>query len=180
MFGYSRVEYEVFTLGRDIPREISAKVQVNTKICRLGELTARHWRRLRELQGTFGTLYLRLRYGSADTHVLLAFVEEELVHVEWIVPAQKIRKRYWFVENNSYSIISCLTAKKFRGRRIYTSQIQEVARSDIPAKAFWIWTATANIPSLKAIRKAGAVKVAELVQKKWFWGIISSIEYFPE
>jgi hypothetical protein len=180
MFGYSRIKHEVFRVSKELSDKVHTQVDINTQISRLNELTPKQWKQLRELQGQFSVLYLRLRYGSADTYILLAYVEEELVHVEWIVPANKIRGRYPFVTKDSYSIISCLTSQSFRGLGIYPSQIQEVVKSNIPAKLFWIWTAYSNVPSLRGIGKAGGVKVAEIVQKKWFWGCISYIKYFPK
>jgi hypothetical protein len=159
---------------------VSPKVSVDTEVVRIKHLTSLQWRHLKQLQGLLNVLYLRLRYGSADTRVLLAYSESALVHAEWIVPARKIRGRYPFVSTGSYAIISCLTSPRFRGLRIYPSQIQRVVKSSIATEEFWIWSASDNVASLKGIRKAGGAKVAELVQKKWFWGCMSRIEYFPE
>jgi len=178
--GCSRIKHEVFTLSRKLPDRVTAKVELSTKLLGLNELTSEHWRLLRGLQGRFTVLYLKWRYGSPQTYILLAYVDKTLVHIEWIVPARKIRFRYPFVTEDSYSIISCLTSQSFRGLGIYPSQIQKVVESDIPAKTFWIWTPSANAPSLKGICKAGGIKAAELVQKKWLWGCISHIEYFPK
>lgn len=180
MFGYSSIKHEVFTLPKNLSDKVTAKVELNTKLLHLNELTPKHWRQLKELQGRFAALYLRWRYGSPDTYILFAYVEETLAHIEWIVPSGKIRGRYPFVTEDSYAIISCLTLPRFRGLGIYSSQVQKVVESDIPARMFWIWTASTNMPSLKGIRKAGGVKVGEFVQKRWFWGCMSHIEYFTE
>jgi len=180
VFGYSQINHEVFIVTKALPANVGAALETNTRICRLNELTPREWAQIRKLQGRRAVLYLRLRYGSADTYILLSYVGEEPAHIEWIVPASKIRGRYPFVTKDSYSIISCLTAHSFRGLGIYPSQIRRVVESDIPARMFWIWTASTNTPSLKGIRKAGGAKVGELVQKKWFWGCISHIEYLPK
>ena len=181
MLGVSQVRNEVFVLTKGkISETFTAGVKATTNILPLCGLSKNQWRELSKLQSKAAIFYLRFRYGSPDTYILLAFVEGALAHVEWIVPARKIRSRYPFVTDGSYSIISCFTLQSIRGLGIYPSQIQKVVESNIPAKMFWIWTASTNIPSLRGIRKAGGVKVAELVQKKWLWGFISSIEYFPE
>lgn len=179
MFGYSSIKHEVFTLSKNLSDKVTAKVELNTKLLHLNELTPKHWRQLKELQGRFAALYLKWRYGSPETCILLAYIDKTLVHIEWMVPAGKIRRRYPFVTEDSYSIISCLTSENFRGLGIYSSQIQKVVESDIPAKMYWMWGTSTNVPSLKGIRKAGGVKVGEFVQKKWFWGCISRVEYFP-
>lgn len=181
MFGYSETNHVVFVLrAKEKRRPVTPAVEVDTKLLSMRALTRQQWKKVRRLQSPFRVWYLRFRYGSADTYMLLGFVEEKLAHIQWIVPASVIKSRYTFVSENSYSIISCLTSQSFRSLGIYPSQIQKVVESNIPAKTFWIWTASTNTPSLKGIRKAGGVKVAELVQKKWFWGCISHIEYFPE
>lgn len=180
MLGYSQTRNEVFTLPEKIPQKICPKVELNTKLLRLRAMTSQQWGRLKQFQGKFTAVYLRFRYGGPDTHVLLAFIEGKLVHVQWIVPAYKLKRRYRFVPDNSHSIISCLTRHDLRGLGIFPSQIQRVVESDIPAKLFWIWSASTNAPSLKGIRKAGGIKVGEFVHKKWFWGCVSHIKYFPK
>jgi len=181
MFGGSEATNDVFVLKKNgISDIVTSKAEVVTEILRLCALKRSWLRELKRLQGSTAVSYLKLRYGSGNTYVLLAYVDNTLAHVEWIVPAGKIRGRYPFVTEDSYSIISCLTAPSFRGLGIYPSQIQKVVKSDIPAKIFWIWSESTNIPSLKGICKAGGIKVGELVQKKWFWGCVSHIEYFPE
>ncbi|MHC4075144.1 MAG: hypothetical protein ACYSRZ_01850 [Planctomycetota bacterium] len=178
--GYSQIKYEVFTLSRKLPDKVTAKVKLSTKVFYLNELTDEYWKQLTQFQGRFAVSYLKWRYGSSETYILLAYLNETLVHVEWIVPPGKIKGRYPFVTEDSYSIISCSTSTGFRGLGIYPSQIQGVVNSDIPAKMFWIWTSSTNIASLKGIRKAGGVKVAEYVRTKWPWGRIFHIEYLPK
>jgi hypothetical protein len=180
MLGYSRKKYEVFMLTDALAKRVQARVQIETNLIPLDELTSQQWKQLNQLQGYFSTLYLKWRYGSPETYILLAYADKTLAHIEWIVPANKIRWRYHFVTKDSYSIISCLTSQSFRGLGIYPSQIREVVKSNIPAKLFQIWTASSNTPSLKGIHKAGGIKVGEFVQKKWFWGCISHIKYCPE
>jgi hypothetical protein len=180
MFGYSQKRHEVFTFPENLPQKVDSKIQIETKLLRLGEATTQQWMDLRKLLGRFAVLYLKWRYGSPETYILLAYVDKTLVHIEWIVPANKIRGRYPFVTKDSYSIISCLTSQSFRGLGIYPSQIQEVVKSNIPAKLFWIWATYSNVPSLRGIGKAGGVKIGEFIQEKWFWGCISHVEYCPE
>jgi len=180
MFGYSRIKYEVFAFSKKTPQKIEPKIEVDTKLLRLSEVTAQQWQQLQELQGRFAVLYLKWRYGSSDTHILLTFAKEKLVYVEWVVPAKKIRARYPFVTEKSYLIISCLTSPDFRGRGIYPAQLQNVVQSDIQTQIYWGLAARDNIPSLKGIQRAGGMKMGVFIQRKWLWGCISRPEYFPE
>jgi hypothetical protein len=178
MFGCSRIEYEVFTLPKTPRETFQAKIKLDTQFLRVNSLTDDQWKLIRKAQGCFSTLYLKCRYGSPQTCILLAFVGKILAHIEWVVPAHRIKSRYPFVSDGSYAIISCLTAQSFRGLGIFSSQIQKVVASNISAETFWIWAASTNIPSLKGIHKAGGVKVGEFIQKKWFWGCFSRIRHF--
>ena len=180
VFGYSKTRHEVFTLPKQLAKRTAPKVKLNTNLCRWDELTCENWRQLRKFQGRFTSLYLKWRYGSPATYILLSYIDKTLAHVEWIVPAKVIRARYPFVTENSYAIISCLTLPRYRGLGIYPSQIQKVVESDISAEAFWIWTAPTNGPSLKGIRKAGGVKIGRFIRTKWFWGCISHMRDLPE
>lgn len=181
MLGYSLAKNEVFVFQKGQISEIATpKKEVTTKILPLLALSKSQRIEVKQLQGRVVFAYLAFRYGSSNTYILLAYVEEVLAHVEWIVPATKIRGRYPFVTEKSYSIISCLTSQSLRGLGIYPSQIQKVVKSDVPAKMFWIWTESAHTASLKGIRKAGGVKAGEFLQTKWFWGCASRIEYSPE
>jgi hypothetical protein len=179
MVGYSRMEGEVFKFRKDY-EDVAPKVSIETKILRPNEVTIRQWKQLKQLQGKFAVTYLKLRYNSPDTRILLAFCEGKLIHVEWVVPAKKIQRRYHFVTENSYLIISCLTSPDFRGKGVYPSQLRRVVESSIPTDTYWGLAESKNIPSLKGIHKAGGVKVGEFIQKRWFWGCFSRIRYFPE
>lgn len=178
MFGHSEKKAEVFTFSK-LSQEVKPRINLETKLLRLSEVTPQQWRQLKQLQGKRAVLYLRLRYDSPDTYILLAFAEEKLVYVQWIVPSKKIRSRYSFVKENSYFIIACFTAPDFRGLGIYPSQIQEAVRSDIQSEIYWGSASRDNIPSLKGIYKAGGVKVGEFVEKKWFWGCFRRTKYYP-
>jgi glycosyltransferase involved in cell wall biosynthesis len=178
MFGGSETTNDVFILKKNgISDIVTPKAEVVTEILQLCTLKRSQMRELKRLQSKATVSYLKLRYGSRNTYVLLAYVDNTLAHVEWIVPADKIRGRYPFVTEDSHSIVSCLTAKGFRGLGIYSSQIQKVITSCVPARTFWIWSACDNIASLKGIRKAGATKVGQFVQKKWLYGIVSCVSF---
>ncbi len=180
MFGYSRVVYEIFTFSEEPTQRLEPKIEVDTKLLRLRDVTAQQWSQLRQLQGRFTTSYLKWRYGSPKTYILLAFAEGELAHVEWVVPAQKIRSRYLFVTEDSYLIISCLTSPRFRGLGIYPAQLRKVVQSDIQAQIYWGLSACGNTPSLKGIHKAGGVKTGEFAQKRWLCGCLRSTKYYPD
>jgi len=181
VLGYSKKNNVVFILRAKEASDIaSPKVKVDTRLLQMDKVTPLQWRELKQLQGQFDVLYLRLRYGSPNTYILLAYVEESLAHVEWIVPASRIKSRYSFVSEGSHTIISCLTASCFRGLGIYPAQLGRVIKSAIPSDKYWIWTTSDNTSSIKGIQKAGGIKVLEFVQEKLFWGCISHIEYLPE
>lgn len=180
MFGVSQTRNDVFVLKKDKTSDIvTDRVKVTTKILPLRALKHSQLRELSELQGKATVCYLKFRYGSPNTYILLAYIGKTLAHVEWIVPACKIKARYPFVTDGSYSVISCLTSMEYRGWGIYPSQIQQVISSEIPSHTYWIWANSNNMGSLRGIRKAGGVKVGEFVQKKRFWGCISHVKYFP-
>jgi hypothetical protein len=177
MLGYSIIKYEVFTLRCKLSNNVEPQIEIDTKLVKLDELSSLQWKQIKHMQGKIAVSYLKLKYGSPETYLLLAFSKKQLVHIQWIIPAFKMKSRYSFVVDNTYSIISCMTLKKFWGCGVYASQLQKVVLSEIPSEVFWIWAAETNIPSLKGIRKAGASKVAEFFQRKWFWGIITKLDY---
>jgi len=176
LFGCSRIRYDLLTFPAKQSRVHTPKLEITTKLLGMKKVAAQQWNELRKLQGYFAVSYLKWRYGSHDTYVLLAYVDIGLVHVEWVIPAYKLKSRYPFLPGNSYSVISCLTLKDFRGLGIYPSQIQKVMESNIGTGQFYMWAASDNIASLRGILKAGGIKVGEFVRKKWFWGLISQIE----
>lgn len=177
---YSKVCFELFVLSKQIDVNVMSKTDLDTKIERFDELTAQDWRRIKKLQGGLRVSYLKYRYGSPETYVLCSYADDELVHIEWIVPPHKLKSRYPFLPGNSYSVISGLTLNDFRGLGIYPSQIQKVMASSIGASQFYIWAASDNIASLKGIRKAGGAKIGEFVQTRWLWGGISNVSYSVE
>jgi hypothetical protein len=189
VFGYYKTREEVFTFSKDSAEKVEPKVQVETKLLRLSEVTAQQWKQLRHLQGRTGTLYIRWciailyirwRYGSPDTYILLAYVQGKLAHVGWVVPAKKIKKRYSFVADGSYFIIASFTPVDFRGLRIYPSQLRRIVESDIESETYWGLVACHNIASLKGVRRAGGIKAGEFIHEKWLHGVISRGKYFPK
>jgi len=177
MFGYTEKENIVFHINReDIKTKLEPQVRIETVIFKVSELSSEQYSRLVQFTGMFHLLYLRLKYGFKETYILIAYADDEIAHVEWIVPTKKISKRYRFVTNNSYAIIGCVTRPEFRGKGVFASQIQRVACSDIQSEKYWIWAGASNLSSLKAIRKAGAVEVGKAVRKKWLFGLISKAE----
>lgn len=180
MLGMSQNTFEVYTLPTGISHRIVPQIDLDTKLLRLPEISSLQWKQLEKLQRKSSAWYLKLRYGSPDTYLLLAYSQENLIHTEWIVPAKKMKPRYPFISDNSFSIISCYTSEAFRGMKIYPSQIQKIMEGNIPTNVFWIWAETENIASLNGIRKAGGVKAGNFVQTKRFGGIISQVTYFPE
>ena len=180
MLGYSKVKHVLFELSPIIKEEVSSKIKVNSVMLHTYELTREHWLKLKQLQGRWQVLYLKWRYGSPETYIQLTFTEQDLVHVEWVVPASKMSLRFPFVKNDSYSIISCLTSRNYRGLGIYPSQIQHVLKLNKSGESFLIWTSSSNSASVKGIEKAGGTKIAEFVQKKWLFGTFSKIESFKK
>ncbi|MHC4255129.1 MAG: hypothetical protein ACYSUL_05845 [Planctomycetota bacterium] len=179
MLGYSKIRSDIFTFSETIPQKVEARTRIDSKLLKLGDMTSTQWRQLKKVQGTFSVTYLKYRYGSPSTYLLLAYVGNKLAHVEWIVPAKRIKGRYPFLTDNTYFIISCLTSPDFRGLRIYPSQLRHVVESEIQTNLYWGMAACDNVPSIKGIYRAGGIKVGESVQTRWFWGLFSRLKYFP-
>lgn len=174
---YSTLHCELFVFDKDIETQVASKVHLDTSIKTLDACTSQDWQRIRTLQGGLQVLYLKYRYGSRNTYILCGYADGgDLAHIEWIVPAYKIRHRYPFIEDNCYAVISCLTSSKYRGMNIYPSQLQKVAQSEIPAERYFIWAESDNVASIKGIQKAGARKVADIVQHKYCFGLFSKVE----
>ena len=177
MFGYSKIVNYIYVLSNNRAVNVQAKVSMQSVLVDLPTLSRTQHREISRFQGRVATIYLRLRYGSKKTYVLMANSNNTLTHCEWIVPAEKIASKYPFVTKNSYAIISCKTKQDFRGLGIYPSQLRYVANSGISSTAYWIWADTNNIQSLKGIVKAGGEKVGQCSRTKWFWGLFSTLTY---
>jgi hypothetical protein len=97
MLGYSKKKYKVFIFTDTLAKRVQAKVQVETNLIPLDELTSQQWKQLKQLRGRLAVWYLRWRYGSPETYILLAFVEKILAHIEWVVPAYMLKSRSWIL-----------------------------------------------------------------------------------
>lgn len=172
-------EHEVYVLSSDnITQETIPRKEVTTVMYRVNEVPIRTIFQLAKLQvqSVSSFFYLKLRYGSPVTYLVLASVDGEVVHVQWVIPSFKIQKRYSFVEDSHYAIIKCATAPQFRGLGIYPAVLQFVTFSELPSECFWIWAEKQNIASLNGIQKAGGAKVGGFVQEKRLCGAYSKVE----
>ena len=147
-----------------------------SELKRLYALTRDDLTNVRKLQGSFSATYLRLVYRSPHTHVLLIRDGSRVAGILWAVPGRVVRKRYPFVPNNAFAIISCATAVEHRGQGLYPNGIRTLAASGLAAKYF-IWAHDTNLPSLRGIEKAGGSVVGHFIRKRWFRGLIAKVEY---
>jgi len=118
-------------------------------------------------------LYLFFSYGGRRSFI--DFVEGNDGKIEFcalIVPYSKMAKRYPFVGNSEYSIIACLTDKKYRGRGIYSNQLEMIKKSGISKNGYVIWASRDNIYSNNGIIKAGGNKIQEVVIERKLLGLI--------
>lgn len=106
---YSKLYCELFILNKQIDENITSKIDLDTRIKKFDCFSSEDWRRIKNLQGGLAVSYLKYRYGSPETYVLCSYAGGKLVHIEWLVPSQKMRRRYPFIENNCYAVISCFT-----------------------------------------------------------------------
>ena len=179
ILGYSERVFDVFKFDKHLSDKIKSRVEVESKLLRVDAVSSEQWKHVHCIQGLIVATYLRLRYGSPDTHIILGYVDGKIAHVEWVVPSKKIRSRYPHVTDRTYFITACVTSPQFRGKRIYPNQLRKVVDSQIENEVYWGSTEQSNIASLKGIKRAGGRKTGEYVHRKWFWGIFSKIKYFP-
>ncbi len=178
---YFRYVGEAFVLYRERwSNDITPKIEVKTEILPLHKLNKQVVKKVTGLQGGLSFLYLRFIYGSPETYLALAWEGEQLVHIGWITPSKKCRKRFPFIPEKAYMIGPCQTAPLYRGNRIYPFVLQQISRSLRGFNEYWICTNEKNIASIRGIEKAGAKKVGRFVQKRWFWGRLTSIKYYPD
>lgn len=135
------------------------------------------WRDLRTLQGTRPVILRRLRYGSSDTHLLVNYSDNRLIHAEWIVPAYKMKRRYPFLPQDCHAVIACTTHPEFRGQGIYIEQLKKL-RSTRISNNYFIWTDESNQSSLRGIQRAGGQEYGHLVQVHAF-GFVASRLFVP-
>ena len=171
---------EAFVLCRDQQLDdIVTKIEVETEILPLHSLGKQVVKKIVDFQGQLSFVYLRFVFGSAETYLALAWVGEQLVHIGWITPSKKCKKRFPFIPEKVYMIGPCQTAPSFRGNRIYPFVLQQISRSLPTCDEYWISTNEKNLASIRGIEKAGAKHVGRFVQKKWFWGCLRSTKYYP-
>ncbi len=177
MIGYSEKENIVFTIKKeDTNTPFEPKIETKTIIEKINNLKLIHYHKLKKLIGPVNYFYMRFKYGFKDTYILLCLSNNKIAHIEWIIPAKNIKKRYKFVTNGSYAIIGCVTTPEFRGNGLFPTQIQKVVNSKIPAEKYWIWAGVSNTPSLKGIRRANAQEVGIAKRRKWLFGLFSKAE----
>jgi hypothetical protein len=140
------------------------------------KLTRHELSELGGLQGRLASKYLRWRYGSNGTRLLMLYLSNKLVHVQWIVSGKSIGKRYPFVKSHQWAIISCLTSVHARGLGIYPWALRVVKQSGI-AGNYFIWAEEKNVASLKGIEKAGGRQIASFTQVKRLHGLLSKVVY---
>ncbi len=145
----------------------------------MDRLAKSDWKGVEALAGRFSTSYLRCFYRSRRTALMLAFEEDRVVAVLWVVPGEKIRQRYPFVSQESSAIIACVTHSSCRGLGLYPAGMRAIAASGHSSKYF-IWAHKTNEASLKGIMKAGGVKFGEFTRVRWLRGLITSISFRPE
>lgn len=147
-----------------------------TSIIPIEAVSAVIWRDLRALQGARPVIFRRLRYSSSDTHLLLTYSGNRLIHAQWIVPAYKMTRRYPFLPQDCHAVIACTTHPEFRGRGVYTEQL-EYLRSTRISDYYLIWADENNQPSLKGIKRAGGREYGHLVQIYAF-GFMAKSRFF--
>lgn len=145
----------------------------------MDRLAKADWKGIEALAGQFSTSYLRWFYGSRRTVLLLIAEEQRVVAVLWVVPGEKIRRRYHFVTPESSAIIACVTHPSCRGLGLYPAGIRTIAVSGHSPRYF-IWAHKANTASLRGIMKAGGVKFGEFTRVRWLRGLMTSISFRPE
>ena len=171
-------KFNLYTLDRVLSRNHFPEIEIEKKILKLNQVSSLQWKEIGEIQGKLSVLYLKFKYGSSNTSILLGYNKGKLAHIQWIVPNRKLKKRYRFLKDGSFSIISCLTPPEFRGNKIYPSLIQELLVSDMfQTKLFWIWTSLDNLPSIRGIEKAGGELAGAFIQRRFLWGLISFIDF---
>lgn len=174
----SKTKFNLYIFERAPSKHCFPGIEIKTEILKLEEINNKQWEDIRKIQGKIAALYLKFRYGSDNTFILLGYNKGNLVYVQWIVPNRKLRKRYHFLKDDSFSIISCITSPEFRGNKIYPSQIHETLCSNrLPTNTFWIWASLSNLPSIHGIEKAGGGFVSTFIQRKFLWGLISFVDF---
>lgn len=171
---FERVEDDVYVIDAKTGKNRTSDVE--HRLARLAHLTQDDWMRIHALQGATATRYLKLRYGSPETHLMLLSDSTGLLSLLWVVPSHRIRNKYSFVALNSFAIISCVTKTSARGRGLYPSGIRFIAASGL-SDAYYIWAHKNNVASLKGIEKAGGRLIGSFVRERWLKGLYVKLRF---
>jgi hypothetical protein len=178
---YSEYIGEAFVLYHDQQfNDITPKIEVKTEILPLHSLGRKVAKEVINLQGRQAFMYLYFTYGSKETLLALAWVGEQLAHVEWVVPYKKCRRRYPIIPEKMCMISASQTIPPFRGNRIFPFVLQRICRHTPGWDEYWILVNEKNAASIKGIEKAGARHVGRFIQKLWLWGCFTNIKYYPD
>jgi len=178
---YSEYRGEAFVLyrGQELV-DIVPQIEVKTEILPLYSLDKQVVEKIVGLQSRLSFVYLRFVFGSAETYLALAWMGEQLVHIGWITPSKKCKKRFPYIPEKAYMIGPCQTAPSFRGNRIFPFVLQQISRSLPGCDEYWISANEKNLASIRGIEKAGARHVGRFVRKKRLWGCLRSTKYYPD
>ncbi len=161
-----------------INQYVTPKIKLRTEILPLSDLSKKVTNAIIKLHGLKDFLYLRLIYGSPKTFITLLWAGEKLVHIEWVIPSKKMKKRFPFLPQESYMISAVLTIPAFRGNNIFSYAIQQTFGGIEECDEYWILVGRRNRASIKAIEKSGAKHVGHFIQKRYFWGLLNKTRYF--
>jgi len=178
---YSKTHYEVLVLLQDLKgNQVQPKIDVKFELCKVQEISKDARRQIAQLQSYLYYTYLRLRYGSAETFLGLAWHNKKLVHVCWVMPARICKTRYGFIPEGRYVIGPGTTSPDYRGQSICPYVLQQIVKCLPKCQEFWLFANEDNLASLKAVKKAGGKKIGAFVHIRLLWGFFSHQKYSSE
>jgi hypothetical protein len=87
--------------------------------------------------------------------IIYILKNEKTIHTSYIIPKNL---RFPFMNHGDLQIGPCYTSSQFRGKGIYTQVLRYILNNYLTAeKTIWIYTTFENIPSQKAIERAGFI-----------------------
>jgi hypothetical protein len=177
---YSKGKYIVFLLLQDLQEsQVQPGIDVKFELCKVQEISKHVRGQIAQLQSYLYYMYLRLRYGTSETLLGLAWHDKKLAHASWIIPAEACKARYDFIPKGNYIIGPCRTSSCYKGQGIFPFVLQQLVSCLPGRQECWIFANEDNIASLKGISKAGAKKVGTFVHTRVLWGIFSHLKYSP-